>query len=140
MREIKFRAWDKKFKGMHWDVESYDYFQPVFADGEEFVFADFISNKDNRFILMQFTGLRDSKNRDIFEGDIVTVNKRDPLHEVCFDAYNAGFSLRRQPYTNSPDLQAREDGYIYAYYYFHDSDKELEVIGNVYENPELLKE
>lgn len=81
--------------------------------------------------LMQYTGLKDKNGRDIFESDFVRIsiqkNENDPFithgyYEVVF--YEGCFCLKMN-----------EGNYALEKYLHQDS----EVIGNIYENPELLE-
>jgi len=69
MREIKFRAWDKTKKEMLNDEWCANNFTSLKNDiewtGEEY------ENRDTAYCLMQYTGLKDSKGVEIYEGDIV---------------------------------------------------------------------
>jgi len=112
MREIKFRAWDKEFN--HWN-KCAPVILPLHTDSS---FTLKPATED--LILMQFTGLKDKNGKEIYEGDIV---KRREVYIVVFDfcawmlqriGEPARFYLNRHPTT------------------------EWEVIGNIYENPELL--
>jgi uncharacterized phage protein (TIGR01671 family) len=117
-REIKFRVWNKRENQMIDDV----FFKP----------------ESNEFILMQYTGLKDKNGKEIYEGDIVKggwTNYPDNsrLHIVTFGEH-----------------QTSDDYYSStAYGWFLDknnndgeslvSGSTLEVIGNIYQNPELIK-
>ena len=77
-------------------------------------------------VLMQSTGLHDKNGVEIFEGDIVKL--QDELYQIEFKSYRfkaKGFWLT---YQDVPDDFFSEVAY-----------KQCEVIGNVYENPELLE-
>jgi len=70
------------------------------------------------FVIMQFTGLLDMNSREIYEGDIVK----------CLDGYNAEVSWD----------DAHTGWHPFGSYEGAEWDKSVEVIGNVWEHPELL--
>lgn len=73
--------------------------------------------------LMQFTGLKDKNGREIYEGDILSVGHLDFCCAVTFD--DGCFQLKTNEYQGiSPIVQNRAN--------------RLEIIGNIYENQELL--
>lgn len=133
MREFKFRAWHKVEKVMA-KVELLNF---------EFQLADlhithdwFIDNVNFSDIeLMQYTGLKDRNGKEIYEGDIVSVKTEDP--NICYIGYidfNGGafyFNSKKKFFDGE-----------------HYTDETLlsnfvsvcEVIGNIYENEELLKQ
>lgn len=114
MREIKFRAWDK-------DNEVW-YHQP-FTLREAMALQWVHKNPLATFAFMQFTGLHDAKGTEIYEGDILS--QRYPgAWEVVYEAPK--FILRR--HDNPVD-----DSFL-------KSMKRVEIIGNIYENPELIGE
>ncbi|GED14833.1 YopX family protein [Aneurinibacillus migulanus] len=125
MREIKFRAWDKQEKEM---------FMPDTENNNEIFFAGFVNgvlrcsesqyDEDDDFILMQYTGLKDKNGKDIYEGDLV--NNED--NETAVIIYETGSFLLQYP--DSPlDFDSL----------FDFQDDRLEIIGNIYQNPELLE-
>lgn len=121
MREIKFRAWDKKGK------EMFRVAMISFLDKGEMILTGRGGSTDNKTtILMQFTGLHDKNNKEIWEGDIVkTINNE--IGKVVFSI--GGFwSEYLWPHNWDPMYPAEL------------INEKCEVIGNIYENPELLKE
>lgn len=134
MREIKFRAWDKINNKMliHEPGNTLMipcglgvlWLNPSIKDNNYVI-------KNKHFIMMQFTGLQDKNGIDIYEGDIVRCasNKRCPheivwMNEVPSSAILGG---------GMPGfyLSGLNEGYSFM--------GEEEIIGNIYQNPELLK-
>jgi len=138
-REIKFRAWDTKYnrfedynnhkigamlydKGiaMSTGYDSYD--SPTW---------DWDKIEPERYIWLQYTGLKDKNGKEIYEGDIVkTIDNWDKygmqageINQVYFNA--GGFRLK-------PKDKNRLGFWI-------EDGKDVEVIGNIHENPELIK-
>lgn len=136
MREIKFRAWDKEENEMHFDVgideHGIPYKFPHDLDSIDTVSADAADYWPDAE-LMQFTGLKDKSGKEIYEGDIVKYRKhpqKTKVGEVAFTSYGA-FAIK-----NQNELE-RERGF-WTWTSFNGMNS-LEVIGNIYENPELLK-
>ncbi len=113
MRPIKFRAWDKKEK--LWRYFNLEYLIMYSCNGMVDDNGSMISY-DALEHWCRYTGLKDHKGKEIFEGDIVTSNEGNK--EVMF--IDGGFVIRCCP----PFLRNN----------IH------KVIGNIYENKELLKE
>lgn len=116
MIEVKFRAWD----------------------GEKMISPDYISRtgsahwKENSIPcctdkVMQFTGLNDFRLRQIFEGDIILwkVNDVERIAPVYYDELQACFWMGKDVKTGHLVLNDWQRGYY-------------EVIGNIYQNPDLL--
>ena len=128
MREIKFRAWDKANKEML-DIEDL-----LWDDcTREFLirttkYSDYFDTED--MILMQYTGLKDKNGKEIYEGDIFKIkyNKKDFMVWVEYSEKYAQFITRcEENILNDEPL-----GDL--------NEKHIEVIGNIYDNPELIKE
>lgn len=129
MREIKFRAWNPKV-GMS-EIVSLE-----FAHGLRLIPADIDSGRndlsDDKWVLMQFTGLKDKNGREIYEGDVVkykiSAKERFIKGEVIFKDSAWVISGKYR------DVEKNEE-----YMRCLDEEDEMEVIGNIHENPELLK-
>jgi len=124
MREIKFRAWDKINKRMLFslgDTEGTWWYPFGFEMNSKYFQKRSYSYN---CILMQYTGLKDKNGKEIYEGDIVR-HKDAPL-EICTVIWDGGGFYAR---SNIEDM-----------FYSLTNKVLIEVIGNIYENPELLKE
>jgi len=110
MREIKFRVWDEHLRIMR---------------DEDFCYRQFdIADIDRAgLVWMQYTGLKDSKGKEIYDGDIVKFSycRKECIWPVKWGVSGWWASGR----------SAFKDLYWVA-------DK-CEIIGNIYENPELVE-
>ena len=143
MREIKFRAWDKNEKWMVYDVQNaYDGMWSERNSDEINDHYDYVSNfksfmDEEEFNFMQYTGLKDKNGVEIYEGDIV---KRMYLFngaygetytgEVVYDKEYAGYVISRPNKHIEPKTEGLRNTLS--------NKSNYEVVGNVYENPELL--
>lgn len=117
MREIKFRGWDKELNFMI-DIKRYkiDFNGQVLFDNND----KELYNQTNKIELMQYAGLKDINGVEIYEGDYLLDGHSGGWGEVKF--YKGAFIVE---FGN--EIQ---DLYDWTYEC---------VIGNIYENPELLK-
>ncbi len=124
MREIKFRAYDKKEKKMHYgNMEMFD-------DMIGFRFGHFgVDTSKEDIKLMQSTRLKDKNGCEIYEGDICK-SKVGYVGKIVWSASSAEFSLSVKRELNK--YISENHALLYSY-------REFEVIGNIYENPELLE-
>jgi len=120
MREIKFRAWLADLKEIVSVTDLHLEDKMIGFESKE--------NKDvwniKHFKLMQFTGLKDKKGIDIYEGDILE-NPKNKTSVVVW-TLNGYFA------------ESKKDDRITSFpvsLYFVEN---IEIIGNIYENPELL--
>lgn len=124
MREIKFRAWDNFFKQMYY----FDFENNIeVRSGHLWIVHEegAISSKSPSIKIMQYTGLKDRNDKEIYVGDLVAVADYanwEGLYKIIWDEINLMYML--------------EDAY-------GDKEKMCEfehylIKGNIYENPELL--
>lgn len=134
-RKIKFRGWDREYEKMtYFDDEDYEYKPPLvfrldqvfkkdsnYDDYEDFEYNDITDSVE----LMQFTGLHDKNGKEIYEGDIVK--------SFFVDTDEAGNEIYKYYI-----IEVKYDEVLCSYKI--DKFMNLEVIGNIYENKELLNE
>ena len=128
----KFRAWLKNDKEII-DVDEIHWF-----DGELDIIGDYITfvRKADEIELMQSTGLKDKNGKEIFEGDIVK-RYRSPFFKAKWE-----YLIETVIKEKASLLLGREFGKNFGTIPFDSPFAKsvlLEVIGNIYENPELLE-
>ena len=139
MREIKFRAWDKVSKQMLkiglMDLEDMTVYSAKSGDficsyRRKTKYSKNENFKDvERLVFMQYTGIKDKNGKEIYEGDIFTHNNQK--FEVIYDG------------TRFIGVDNDRSGKGYCCYVdscYKDGSSSIEVIGNIYENTESLKE
>jgi len=131
MREIKFRVWDEKGKRMYPvnDIDGFlqnTWFCPKGSDD---------GNWEDEVELMQYTGIKDDNDKEIFEGDVLRFWDRDAIiadtdGEIGFVVSNKfnGWVVNKEKYDDEM-----------SYYQTLAFCENYEIIGNIYENPELLE-
>ena len=131
MREIRFRVWDKKEKTMNYSAEG------RIVDGRLIAFDLMIEWRRNIYSseweLMQFTGLLDKNGKEIFEGDILKCERdywETPRNLVVEWNEDCWALLKTDDPVDSEVLNHNSSFNVPEYY--------REVIGNIYENPELV--
>lgn len=125
MREIKFRAWDLKTKTMH-TIENINFC------GRETVTVQYNPVKKiclDSVLLMQYTGAKDKNGVEIYEGDIIRhqSGKYGTDFEIKWSPILCGFTAM-QIESGHPSPQLNQGTMCY-----------FEVVGNIYENPELVE-
>lgn len=128
MREIKFRAW---YKGVYSGEMIYD----IQNEFEERInlgmdsFGNYLNNAS--FEVMQYTGVKDCNGKEVYEGDIVKY-KAGTDKGIGYIKFE--FSCFMIYWTNNKTFNDSFSSMFYT-----QCSSEIEVIGNIYENPELLK-
>jgi uncharacterized phage protein (TIGR01671 family) len=134
MREIKFRAWYKpKGKMYTRSLESINLETKVL--GVYTVSEGYQQLRMSDFELMQYTGLKDNNGKEIYEGDIVEERWANPLAggenvDRYKIEYNGLTGIYKMIHTSGEERWHRA---LFLRF------KEVEVVGNIYENPELLE-
>ena len=130
MREIKFRAWLKYGKEIV-DVEEIDFMNEVinyidndYENNEQEIIGAYFENIE----LMQYTELKDKNNKEIYEGDVVKLRSNHGIGVIKYYDEWGAFIVEY--------IKPRPLAVLGMNYYKED----IEVLGNIYENPELLGE
>ena len=140
MREIKFRAWDKEEERIRdWkNLLAIGYGPNKIMDSE---IDDSIFN-DTDLELMQFTGLKDRNGKEIFEGDILS-NKTNYAPYKCVMVWSDELGSCGCCYDHCDSVGFVGKilpGTSYNYSTLASEYDKMEIIGNIYETPELLRE
>ena len=121
MREIKFRAWDREKKKMY-EVENICFY------GHKSVTLQYnpvIKKAIDDIEIMQFTGMKDCAGKEIYDGDIVRTDDEDEeLATIDWGDDTLKFMVTHGNVCSD----------LGEYY-----PRDIEVIGNIYDNPELLR-
>ena len=124
----EFRAWTEEGKAMYYDVY-------LFKDDTLLLSYDEIAFDEvpaSDFILMQSTGLKDKNDKEIYEGDVVR-------YECCFESYVEEV-IYDDKHCNFGTIDKDEKTFSFDAL-ISDFDVDcFEVVGNIYQNPELLGE
>lgn len=118
MRPIKFRAWDKDHHQMIHDL-----------DGIALIrrFSGELVTIGTSYDLMQYTGLKDKNDKEIYEGDIVRCEGLVCRVDYVIEPAIAGFVFNQDGTGRYIEYAVRGGMAVH-----------FEVIGNIYENPDLL--
>jgi len=128
MREIKFRVWDsKKMIGNNLDIED--------------LMSGILLFKPS-FIWMQFTGLKDGKGIEVYKGDILRTPCKQTFYIKKPNVHGLGAEMGKRETVGIVVCEWDSYGFKFRHInkgMYNISVPKFEIIGNIYENPELLK-
>lgn len=129
MREIKFRCWDKVaglyLSNGNWTGINQDGNPWLVVEGKD------VLGDSDRWVVEQYTGLKDKNGREVYEGDIVT-DALGNKHTVEWDDEEVRYYFQPVGSTYYYDRVAPETTD------YSTMEGRWSVIGNIHENPELL--
>lgn len=129
-REIKFRVWDKEGKRFIYSAKGYQGHYILTLDGK---FHDLQNGSGgDDYEVQSFVGLQDKNNKDIYEGDIVTHDFR--YHFDITGERKGVVKFENGGFSPLPKDHIEDEDDFYSYYVTN-----YQVIGNIFENPDLLK-
>jgi uncharacterized phage protein (TIGR01671 family) len=136
MREIKFRTWDGKNKKMIYVDGDYNLVMKnnglwSLHKGDVILDHNSVAVYGSGGFLMQYTGLKDKNGKEIYEGDLITgaCHAKDELDIGIIEYQDAMFVVEYKGEEISESL----------FNNIYDCESDIEIIGNIHENPELLE-
>lgn len=124
MREIKFRAWEKTSESMVYDVQNVSR-KRIIGESACESFQEVLDSWE--YEIMQYTGIKDKNGKTYCQDDLIKYKNR--IHRLIKGAYMFELAGFYEAYQDNPTDFFAEGAY-----------REGEIIGNIYENPELLEE
>lgn len=124
----RFRAWDKEFKEMV-QVDALVFDEQIIK--VTYKNGNVVKEDLKNYVLMQSTGLRDKSGKEIFEGDILKVTNLASWLEVV------SFNEKKAMFVSKETKREVEETPLYDL--FNTDIFEVEIIGNIHTNPELLE-
>lgn len=157
-RSIKFRAWtgtEMLVVASLGFSKQFEPGEPEFVDAKEITELYCLDGIYGKVVglkptcpIMQSTGLNDKNGTPIFEGDILTTPAREEARQVVWNNQGAVFYLHPLGEAKQDEVDVDEFNtptsmaahwFTQGYYDTHEIDCAVEVIGNIWEKPDLIK-
>ena len=123
MREIKFRVWDRE--------------ENVMAYGIGLNLEYFVNENQGKYEILQYTGLKDKNEKEIYEGDILKCDEAEHIFDmetrVLQSFNNASVTFYDGSFMYNPRCNKNQPHQLLSL------ARNIEIIGNIYENPNLIK-
>jgi len=142
MREIKFRAWNKAEKRISPVSSLYSLVLGLFKRADLFNGTKDLGHDLEEVVLMQYTGLKDKNGKEIYEGDIIRILHTnwssqefgtEEQQKMTLEEYKVSISKIDQVIFKDAEFTLKN------YSIWEGKHGEKEVIGNIYEDKELIK-
>ena len=127
-REIKFRAWDGESMSLNT------------ATIQQIANKNIFSRNADKLIWLQYTGLTDKNGKEIYEGDIIKwghlKGSTETYHRVAIVEINPDIQFKIINYFDSINKKnIPTDNYVFRWGNFAYNSIQVEIIGNIYQNP-----
>lgn len=159
MREIKFRAWIKELNEIR-EVEYINFWKKMISFPNKFCKEYYLNADFDEIELMQYTGLKDKNNKEIYEGDILLSSNENGIFLISINFGDSNiedsniltcFQIKiEKTLAGSQYLECFNNNLIKLINKYNIAIEEYNnekyisdgwwIIGNIYENPELLGE
>ena len=138
--EFNLKAYDKELKRMC-DVIAIDKYTICVYNKEEDINSGWIKRKD-RFVVLQPTGVKDIKENESYLGDILKEHLTEWSSKKDIEHANKCFCIVKKE-SNSNNMYLEYNFNIRGYWETNNLSiskvREYEIVGNIYENPEMIK-
>ena len=138
MRNIKFRAWNEDIKEMVYNIIPINNKEYITIEDWDDGWDTGTSVEYFYFPVMQYTGLQDKNGKDIYEGDIIEQDYDDKLKNINYRRYQVVWYNEKGRFDLSYSLD-NDDIFGCGLDKEWFKDRNTRIIGNIYENPELLE-
>ena len=119
MRDIRFRAWDKEDNKMYYGISLCSQDSGIHPNNGDW--DDTCDLED--CCIMQYTGLKDKRGKELYESDIISHSAYKQNYQIEYIPDAGGYVVKSHNHTCPLTAMCQ---------------KYLEIIGNIYENPELI--
>ena len=150
MRNIKFRGFSKNLTNNEWvygDLVNYSETEKIIVEQNsktwDLLEGGIIIDEKS---IGQFTGLHDKNGKEIYDDDIIKwgmhKGSEEYFHRYAVVEFNPDIQFRILFYVNSETGEKKPtDNYIFHFgkFAYKETDKHIEIIGNVFENADLVK-